>query len=181
MEIMIWRDSVAMGDDADAPHEWRLPLDPGATAGAVVEALLRARYLPSIAGGEATWIVEGARPLAVVAQQWEAPRWLVPPETPVAALRRPAGPPDLEVRYWCQADPDRVRALTGRGCRVPIYRRRGTHAAMGGAASRRRATSVGRSARARRAAASKRWWRSVEKRWAGVTGSEAGSVPVASD
>jgi hypothetical protein len=117
--IVIWRDSVAMGDDVDAPHEWIAPVPGDAAIGAVVEAMQRARYLASIAGGRATWIVEGARPLAVVAQEWAAPRWLVTPELPVAELRRPGGRPDLEVRYWCQVDPDWVYECLRTGAPLP--------------------------------------------------------------
>jgi len=108
MPIVICRDSVTMSDDVDAPHEWSVPLTSDTSIGALVGAVLRARYLAGIAGGYATWILEGARPLAVVAQEWGAPRWLVAPELPVAVLARPDGRPDLKVRYWCQIDPGRV-------------------------------------------------------------------------
>ena len=77
MAIVIRRDSVAMGDDADAPHEWVVPGQPDVPLAAVVEPIVHARYLASVAGGRATWIVEGERPLAVLAQQWDAPRRLV--------------------------------------------------------------------------------------------------------
>lgn len=119
MTVVIWRDSVAMGDDVDAPHEWVMPAAADASVGAVVGAMLRAPYLASIAGGRATWIVEGAEPVAVVAQQWAAPRWLVAPEQPVRALRRPDGRPDLRVRYWCQADPERAYECLRTGAPLP--------------------------------------------------------------
>ena len=108
MSVVIWRDSVAAGDDADAPHEWRLAADAGATVEWVVRTIQSARYLASIIGGRATWIVEGARPLAVLAQQWTEPRFLVDPATPIHAVVRAAGSPHLEVRYWVQVDPDHV-------------------------------------------------------------------------
>jgi hypothetical protein len=119
MTVVVWRESVAMGDDIDAPHEWIAPVEDTASIGAVVAAMMRAPYLASIAGGRATWIIEGARPLAVVAQQWAAPRWLVPPELPVAALGRPGGGPDLQVRYWCQVEPDRVYECLRTGAPLP--------------------------------------------------------------
>ena len=119
MPIVVWRDSVAMGDDADAPHELALPLPSDSSLAVVVDALLRARYLASIAGGRATWIVEGERALAVLAQQWDAPRWLVAPETAVSTVTRPAGRPHLELRYWCQADPERVYACLRAGEPLP--------------------------------------------------------------
>ena len=119
MTVVIWRDSVAMGDDVDAPHEWAMPAMGNTTIGEIVDAMVRERYLASIIGGRATWIVEGNRPLAVVAQQWTEPRWLVTPELPLAVLRRPSGRPDLEIRYWCQADPDRVFECLRVGAPLP--------------------------------------------------------------
>ena len=119
MTLVVWRDSVAAGDDADAPHEWTVPGERGTPIGTIVETLLRARYLASIAGGRATWIVEGVRPLAVVAQQWTTARWLVPPETVVATVARPERPPDLQLRYWCQVDPDRVFECLRSGAPLP--------------------------------------------------------------
>jgi hypothetical protein len=119
MSFVIWRDSVAMGDDVDAPHEWVVPLGDHNSIGAVVETMLSTPYLASIIGGRATWIVEGARPLAVVAQQWAAPRWLVAPEVPASALRRSGGTPDFEVRYWCQVDPDQVYECLRTGAPLP--------------------------------------------------------------
>jgi hypothetical protein len=106
--LTIWRDSVAAGDDADAPHEWRLAVDTDATVGSVVRTIQSARYLASIIGGKATWVVEGARPLAVVAQQWTEPRFLLDPATSIHEVVRAGGSPHLEVRYWIQVDPDRV-------------------------------------------------------------------------
>ena len=106
--LVIWRDSVAAGDDADAPHEWLLSATPDASVAEVVERITSARYLASISGGEATWILEGDRPLAVVAQQWTEPRFLVDPALPVADLVNPSALPHLQARYWCQVSPDLV-------------------------------------------------------------------------
>lgn len=117
--LTIWRDSVAAGDDADAPHEWRIAADPDATVDRVVRTILSARYLATIAGGEATWIVEGTRPLAVVAQQWTEPSFLVDPLTPIHAVVRASGVPHLEVRYWTQVAPERVVEALRDGTPLP--------------------------------------------------------------
>jgi hypothetical protein len=108
--LIVWRDSVAAGDDADAPHEWILAVGPDATVSEVVERVLRAApgYLASIGGGKATWIIETDRPIAVVAQQWEEPRYLVPAGAPVWSVVSPAARPHLQARYWCQVEPERV-------------------------------------------------------------------------
>jgi hypothetical protein len=106
--LVIWRDSVAAGDDADAPHEWLLSAAPDASVADVVERIASAHYLASISGGEATWILEGDRPLAVVAQQWTEPRFLVDPALPVADLVSPSARPHVNARYWCQVSPELV-------------------------------------------------------------------------
>ena len=80
-EIVIWRDSVAAGDDVDAPHELRIASPGHQSLDSLVTRIIQANYLASIAGGKATWILKsGERALAVVAQQWPAPCFLVPAE-----------------------------------------------------------------------------------------------------
>ena len=119
MSVIIWRDSVAMGDDIDAPHEWAVPLPADATVANLVTKILRKGYLARIAGGLATWIVEGRQPVAVLAQQWREPRWLVDSDMPVTALCRGAGRANFEIRYWCQVDPERVYACLREGEPLP--------------------------------------------------------------
>ncbi len=79
-------------------------------------ARLRAQsFLPTLDGGRACWVVRlGGRtgsPLAVLAQQWYEPRYLVDAATPVAEL---AGPDADEVTLFFEhrpeADPDEVYA-----------------------------------------------------------------------
>ena len=108
LALVIWRDSVAAGDDADAPHEWLLPTESDASVGDVVTRIASAHYLASITGGEATWIIQGDRPLAVVAQQWTEPRYLVDSALPIREVLNPSARPHVEARYWCQVSPDWV-------------------------------------------------------------------------
>ena len=108
LELVIWRDSVAAGDDADAPHEWLLPTESDASVADVVTRIASAGYLASISGGEATWIIQGDRPLAVVAQQWTEPRFIVDPALPIREVLNPSARPHVQARYWCQVSPDRV-------------------------------------------------------------------------
>jgi hypothetical protein len=117
--VTLWRDSVAMGDDMDAPHEWILSLPANAPIAEVVEQIERKKYLPQIAGGQASWILEGDQPLAVIAQQWKEPRWLVGQGVPVEQVYRKAGDPHLNLRYWCQADPEEVFEALQSGKTLP--------------------------------------------------------------
>ena len=108
LALVIWRDSVAAGDDADAPHEWMLPVESEESVSDVVDRIAGARYLASISGGLATWIIQGDRPLAVVAQQWAEPRFLVDPALPIRDVVDRSARPHVQARYWCQVSPDRV-------------------------------------------------------------------------
>jgi hypothetical protein len=85
----------------------------------LVTKILRKGYLAKIAGGRATWIVEGRQPAAVLAQQWSQPRWLVDADVPVNAVRRKTGRADFEIRYWCQVDPGLVYACLRDGKPLP--------------------------------------------------------------
>ena len=107
--LIIWRESVAAGDDADAPHELKLPVHKDESIQSVITRIVSANYLASISGGRATWIVEtGSRPLAVVAQQWPRARFLVEPEQDVTSAVNRSGGCHLYFKYWCQADPNLV-------------------------------------------------------------------------
>ncbi|HEX2948437.1 MAG TPA: hypothetical protein VHV83_02525 [Armatimonadota bacterium] len=108
-KLIIWRRSVCAGDDVDAPHELVLKTHV-MTLRDLATHLLKIRYPASIAGGKATWILEAVgkknRPLAVLAQQWSEPRYLVDPDTDITAFINPGNRYDLYLNYWCQIDPD---------------------------------------------------------------------------
>jgi len=106
--LIVWRDSVCAGDDCEAPHERALSSSADMTLRHAAALLPDGRYLVSISGGEATWILEGKRPLLVCAQQWTEPRFLVSPDTVISDFIRTRDTPHLQFRYWCQVDPDRV-------------------------------------------------------------------------
>ena len=106
--VYVTRDSVAAGDDGDAPHAMELQIAEPVSLESAVAAILSARYLPSISGGFATWSVASGIPLAVVAQQWPAPRWLFLTQSHLAALDRPEGVLHLQFNYHAQQDPELV-------------------------------------------------------------------------
>ena len=120
--LVIWRDSVCMGDDCDAPHALVLPIAGGESVRDIVR-MFGTSYLASIAGGQATWILETggrpARPLAVLAQQWWRPRFLVAPDIRVTAYIHQGILPHLYLKYWCQVDPERVFGCLQRGEPLP--------------------------------------------------------------
>lgn len=101
------RDSVAAGDDV-SPHQATFEIDSRATIADLLAEARRACPLASIIGGRATWLVDtmgrGRGCVGVVAQQWAAPRLLIPERTAIAALY---GDAEVTVyfRYRGQADP----------------------------------------------------------------------------
>ena len=108
LALCIWRDSVCLADDCEAPHELSLSLPLDASLGHVTDQIIRRSYLASIAGGRATWILEARRPLAVFAQQWSQPRFLLSPDVRLTSIVDLAATPHLQFRYWCQVDPNIV-------------------------------------------------------------------------
>ncbi len=119
--VGIDRDSVHAGDDIDS-HAVALSVPSSTTIGEFLRLVGDTGFLPSIAGGEATWLVEqvDSRPayVAVLAQQWQEPKLTLATATTIAELA-PAGVPRLYFRYWCQADPDVVYGCVRSGSPLP--------------------------------------------------------------
>jgi hypothetical protein len=118
--LTIRRDSVCLADDVDAPHEVKLAIEGDASLWSVAERVLQMRYLPGIAGGRATWILEsGSRALAVFAQHWSRPRFLVSPDRAVLSYIDREAKSHLNLRYWRQADPEDVYEALRTGGPLP--------------------------------------------------------------
>jgi hypothetical protein len=119
--VHIDRDSVHAGDDIDS-HAVALSVPSSTKIGEFLRLVRDTGFLPSIAGGEATWLVEHAdsRPayVAVLAQQSLDPKVTLAAGTTVADLA-PTGAPRLHFRYWCQADPDVVFDCVRSGSPLP--------------------------------------------------------------
>lgn len=122
IKIVVDRDSVCAGDDCD-PHVQSFPVSAATTIGDFLQLIERSHYLASIQGGKATWLIDCAsnkerRCIGVIAQQWAAPKLLVPPNTLLVDLL--AGPElKLHFRYWAQADPATVFACVQSGQELP--------------------------------------------------------------
>lgn len=110
--VIFKRSSVAYGDDTWAPHTWAFDVDTLTMWGELAEIAINARYLAAISGGRASWVMQntGGRALAVFAQQWSVPRWMVDPATYV--IQTPDAYDDARERaqlhfdYRKQIDPD---------------------------------------------------------------------------
>ncbi len=102
------RDSVAPGDDADAPHARTFSLPDGLSPLQVISHIVAARYLASIANGQATWSVVSGVPLAVVAEQWPAPKLVLWPDPALSDLEQKDKTYRLHFNYHMQRDPELI-------------------------------------------------------------------------
>jgi hypothetical protein len=108
MEIYVTRDSVAAGDDIDAPHERTFSFPDGMPIEEVIGAIDRSGYLAKIIGGKATWSVVSGFPIAIVAQQWAKPRPVSWQAVDASSLQKRNGVVGLHFNYHSQQDPDIV-------------------------------------------------------------------------
>lgn len=103
MHVNVDRSSVAMGDDV-YPHARTIDLPESSTIAEAVAYLRQRRFLATIAGGRATWILEvNGRPVAVIAQQWAEPKFLTGPSDTLGSFGNEVS---LMFRYRAQIDPD---------------------------------------------------------------------------
>jgi hypothetical protein len=107
MKIYTTRASVHPGDDGDAPHATTIDLPGEISVNTAIEKIIASRYLPSISGGNATWSVMSSIPIAVAAQQWEAPRYYHLYDG-LDRLDIAAGTLRLHFNYHAQIDPEIV-------------------------------------------------------------------------
>ena len=122
MQLILTRDSVAAGDDFDAPHRRIIKVTEGLPLDALLRRVTQTKYLPSISGGAATWSVTSGVPLAVIAQQWDDIKWLPGALQEQAALDLRDGALHLHFNYHTQIDPGIVfEVLRGLQLRSPDY------------------------------------------------------------
>ena len=116
ISVRVDRNSVHQGDDLDS-HATTVAMPAGTTVGEMLQHLREIRFLPGIAGGEATWLVNaGDTCIGVIAQQWREPRLTIELSKPILALSEH---PAFYFRYWCQANPDQVFACVRAGKELP--------------------------------------------------------------
>ncbi|MEO8606386.1 MAG: hypothetical protein ABI690_00770 [Chloroflexota bacterium] len=108
MQIFLTRDSVAAGDDADAPHQKTITVPDDASVEEIITIVAKSNYLASIFGGKATWSANSKLPLAVVAQEWDKPKMLSYTPVTVKRLVVADGSLHLHFTYYTQLDPNIV-------------------------------------------------------------------------
>ena len=108
MDLYVTRDSVAMGDDVDAPHERRFSFPDPMPIEEAIEKVVASGYLASIQGGRATWSVVSGFPISVVAQQWGKSRPIGWRPVDPASLQCKNGVIGLHFNYHSQLEPEVV-------------------------------------------------------------------------
>jgi hypothetical protein len=108
MKAYVTRDSVAAGDDVDAPHARTLELPDVGDVRALVTAVKGGYPLPGISGGKATWVLSSGTPLAVVAQQWARHRLVCWKAMRISELDVNAGVLGLHFSYLAQIPPEQA-------------------------------------------------------------------------
>lgn len=111
MKIYVTRDSVAAGDDVDAPHGRTYSLADTLSPMEIIARIVADGYLARISGGEATWSVASGVLIAVVAQQWKEARSVAWPEVALAQLEQRDGAYRVHFNYHMQREPEEVLAI----------------------------------------------------------------------
>lgn len=107
MKIYVTRDSVAMGDDIDAPHEQHYSYPDSMPIEEAIEKIVSSNYLAKVQGG-ATWSVVSGFPIAVVAQRWEKPQPVSWQPVTLSSLQFQNNMVGLHFNYHAQLDPEIV-------------------------------------------------------------------------
>jgi hypothetical protein len=114
VRLLVTRDNVAASDDLDAPHRMELDGPAGDDVEAAIGIVVASGYLPHISGGRATWSVSSGRVLAVVAQEWPAPKMLWGVDRSHRGLDIARGTLRMHFSYHLQLDPKLVYDVLGR-------------------------------------------------------------------
>lgn len=106
IEIVLSRDSVCAGDDIDVPHDKIIRFGSEKYVSKLIESIKSSDYLPLIAEGKATWIVNNSDEIiAVIAQQWNTSKLFIDKKILVKDLIKTGKRIHLFFKYRSQEDP----------------------------------------------------------------------------
>lgn len=107
MKIIVTRDSVAAGDDTDAPHERQFAFPDSTSIEQAIQKIVDAGYLAKVQG-KASWSAVCGHPISVVSQSWNHARAVsCQPWVPTAHDFN-NGSISLHFNYHAQVDPEIV-------------------------------------------------------------------------
>ena len=108
MRAYVTRDSVSAADDFEPSRALRFAISRDLSWEALVSLVRRSSELPSISGGQATWVLSSNLPLAVVAHQRSEPGMLFLLDSDRESLDVAGGEIRCHWSYMGQRDPDVV-------------------------------------------------------------------------
>lgn len=108
IHIILDRDSVCAGDDVYS-HSAEFDMDSGATITDLLKKVRKIGFLALIQGGKATWVISDTRTeIAVIAQQWSSPKFLIDENTEICDLNMNGDAVKFYFKYFTQQDPEIV-------------------------------------------------------------------------
>lgn len=114
-KIILTRESVAMGDDIDAPHFLEIEIQSNWTILEILKHILKLNYLPQIHGGKATWSVAINEPIAVLSQEsFENPMLICLPDYPHQETMGFVNIENIHFNYHAQKKPEEVFEVLSR-------------------------------------------------------------------
>lgn len=114
-KITLTRASVAMGDDADAPHFKEIEIGRHWTILEILNHIMATNYLPTIGGGKATWSVSINGPIAVLSQEnFEIPLLICLPDYPYHGTKAFIDLTHIHFNYHAQKKPEEVYTVLSR-------------------------------------------------------------------
>jgi hypothetical protein len=120
MIVLVHREGVGEVDECSVPGARAIHVPEHATLAELLKVVRAREYLPDVPGGRATWVCEGARPLAIVAQEYREPWPLPQTNRSLAELAGTLPRPHFFLRYLGRETPeDAFRRLGGDPVRLP--------------------------------------------------------------
>lgn len=114
-KIKLTRESVAMGDDVDAPHFFEIEIQPNWTILEILNRIVKLNYLPQIYGGKATWSVAINEPIAILSQEnFENPLLICFPDYPFQETLGFVKIEHIHFSYHAQKNPEEVYEVLSR-------------------------------------------------------------------
>lgn len=107
-KISVLRESVCMADDLEE-HKIIIKINRNTKLCDFLSCLLKTRFLALISGGKATWVLKlNDILLAVVAQEWDEPKYLVNRNKNVNEILNESPGGEVYFKYLAQINPEKT-------------------------------------------------------------------------
>ncbi len=108
LNVVVQRESVCMADDME-DHSIIVKIEEMKTLREFLLYMLNTKYLAKISGGKATWVLCcNDIILAVVAQEWDHPKYLQSPDAKITKFMEGNSKVEMNFKYLAQINPDKT-------------------------------------------------------------------------